>query len=104
MAVSVQENRDTFSERKLHVELQHRLLEEAGGFSQSFDALVVGDELPVVIAHGQDTARLEAYQRNATLHEWHQQLQIAPGVLPCLVHESFGEHGPPATDDLGQMY
>src|SRR5215203_6596922 len=104
MAVSVQEDRGAFSQRKLRVEIQNRLLEEAGGLCQSFDALVIGDELPVVVAHGKDAARLEADERDSTLHERHKQVEVAPRVLPCLVHEPLGEHGPSATDDLGQMY
>src|SRR5215208_779470 len=104
VAVSVQEDRGALSERKLPAKIQHRLLEETGGFGQFFDALVVGDELPVVVAYGQNTARLEADERDPSLYEGHQQIKVAPGVLPRLVHEPLGEHGPTATDDLGQMY
>src|SRR5918994_5682895 len=68
VAVSVQEDRGSFFQRKLTAKLEQCLLEEAGGFRQLFDALVVRDELPVVVAHGQDATGLEADERDAALY------------------------------------
>src|SRR5215217_4097686 len=104
VAVSVQEDRGAFSQRKLPVEIQHRLLEEAGGCRQLFDALVIGEKFPVIVAQGQDAARFEADQRDATFHEGHQEIQVSPGILPCLVDKPLRQHWPPTTDDLGQVY
>ena len=61
------------------------------------------EELLVVVAHGQDAARLEADERYAALDERHQEVQVPPRVIARLVDEPLGEHGPPAADDLGQV-
>src|SRR5215212_1286108 len=89
---------------ELPFELEQPLLEEARCFCQSLDAFVVRNELRVVVAHGQDATRLEAYQGYATLYEGQQQIQVSLGVLSRLIHQSLREHGPAATDDLGQVY
>src|SRR5215203_3963631 len=104
VAVPVQENRVAFAQWKLHVQLQHRLFEEARGLRQLLDAPVFGEELAVVVAHGQDAAGLQADQGNAALEERHQQVQVTLRVLPGLIHESFGEHGPTAADHLRQAH
>ena len=83
------------------VELEHRLLEEAGG-SASFRRARLGEKLPVVVAQGQDAARFEADERDATLDEGRKEIQVSPGVLSRLVDEPFESIGLPQQTTSGR--
>ena len=72
VTVTVQEYRRPLRERKLRAvfhQLQQLFLEEPGEARQLRDALVVGQELRVIVAHGKYAARFQPDQRDSGVYD-----------------------------------
>ena len=103
VAVRVQDHRAAGRQLR-RVELEQRLLEQARRGGDALDARVTGQQPRVVVADGEDAARLQPGQRDAPLRERVEQLQVAGGVAAGVVDEALAEHRAPAADDLGEQH
>lgn len=85
--------------------MEHELLDQHAALGHRLGFSVAGQEVEVLVAEGEEAARLQSDHLRAPGYVGVDAVHVEPGVGPDLVHHSLGEHGPPAApggryDDL----